>query len=122
MLSGGLSGATTMLFVYPLDLTRTKLSADVGAKKQYSGIIDCVRQTTRQSGFRGNYKGLGVSLIEITPYTGLSLGGYEYFKHLLPNDEKSQSSWWFTIRKLGVGWLSGLTGSLLCYPMDTVKR
>lgn len=122
MLSGGLSGATTMLVVYPLDLTRTRLSADVSTKKQYSGILDCLRQTTRQHGFQGNYRGLLISIIEITPYMALSMGGYEYFKRLLPSDEKSQSSWWFSIQKLGVGWLSGLTGSLVCYPMDTVKR
>lgn len=122
MLSGGLSGATTMLFVYPLDLTRTRLSADVGAKKQYSGILDCLRQTTRQHGLRGNYRGLLMSIVEITPYMALSMGGYEYFKRLLPSDEKSQSPLWFTLQKLGVGWLSGMTGSLVCYPMDTIKR
>lgn len=122
MLSGGLSGATTALVVYPLDLTRTRLSADVGVTRQYSGIIDCVVKTTKQHGILGNYRGLLVSLLEITPYTGLSLGGYEYFKHFLPSDEKSQSSWWFQIQKLGVGWVSGLTGSLVCYPLDTIKR
>merc|ERR1711879_187072 len=91
-------------------------------KKQYSGILDCLRQTTKQHGLKGNYRGLFISVLEITPYMALSMGGYEYFKRLLPNTEQSQSSWWFSMQKLGVGWLSGMTGSLLCYPMDTVKR
>lgn len=114
MLSGAMSGALPTLLVYPLDLTRTKLSADVGVSRQYAGIVDCIRQTTRRHGWRGNYRGLLVSLLEIMPYTALSMGGYEYFKRLVPSDDP--------LRKFGIGWASGLVGSLVCYPLDTVKR
>jgi len=122
LLSGGMSGAVTMLIVYPFDLTRTVLAADVGATRQYIGIVDCMRQTTRQHGWRGHYRGLLVSLLEITPYTGLSMGGYEYFKRLLPSDDAARASWWLQAQRVGVGSLSGLAASLFCYPMDTVKR
>mmetsp|Transcript_74063 Transcript_74063/g.214570 ORF Transcript_74063/g.214570 Transcript_74063/m.214570 type:complete len:305 (+) Transcript_74063:100-1014(+) len=122
MLSGAMSGALTSFVVFPLDLTRTKLAADVGAHRQFSGIIDCVRQTTRQHGWRGNYRGLFVSVLEITPYTALTMGGYEYFKRLLPAESDGEGSVLGVLRKVGVGWITGLVGSLVCYPLDTVKR
>jgi len=120
MLSGALSGALTLSVVYPLDLTRTKLTADMGGERHFSGIVDCIRQTTRKHGWLGNYRGFVVSVAEIAPYTALSLGGYEYFKRLLPVE--GEEDWLGWARKAGVGWASGLTGSLVCYPLDTVKR
>mmetsp|Transcript_19596 Transcript_19596/g.42823 ORF Transcript_19596/g.42823 Transcript_19596/m.42823 type:complete len:310 (-) Transcript_19596:93-1022(-) len=123
MLSAGLSGGITALALYPLDLVRTKLAADVGAKRQYSGVVCCLRQTFTQHGLRGLYRGVLVSVAEISPYTALSMGGYEYFKRTLPTSEASQSAlWWQQMQKVGVGWLVGLVASLTCYPLDTVKR
>jgi hypothetical protein len=103
-------------------------------------------------GPRGLYRGLGISLLEITPYT-ISFGGYEWLKGLSPPpadgaagvptqppcprirnvymtdhpprcrragaDEPALVWVW---RRLGCGWVAGLSGSLACYPMDTVKR
>lgn len=42
--SGGAAGATSLLFVYPLDFARTRLAADVGSKgsRQFSGLLNCV--------------------------------------------------------------------------------
>ena len=68
------------------------------------------------------YKGLLISLIEITPYTAIAMGGYEFLKTRLPSDEKFASSWLSTAATLGCGWVAGICGSLVCYPMDTVKR
>jgi solute carrier family 25 (adenine nucleotide translocator) protein 4/5/6/31 len=123
--SGAASGFTTMLIVYPLDLIRTQLSVDTTAtagKKLYNGMFDCMKKTVQVDGVPGLYKGLLISLIEITPYTAIAMGGYEYFKAQLPADEDFTSSWNSTMAKLGCGWVAGLCGSLFCYPMDTVKR
>ncbi len=48
-MAGGAAGATSSLFVYPLDFARTRLSADMGTgdKKQYKGLVDCIRSTIR---------------------------------------------------------------------------
>lgn len=42
--SGGAAGATSLLFVYPLDFARTRLAADLGAKgnRQFNGLLNCV--------------------------------------------------------------------------------
>lgn len=65
---GGLSGVATIVPIYPLDLARTRLTADVRSKRMYKGLFDCLKQTFNNEGFIGLYKGLGVSVFGIIPY------------------------------------------------------
>lgn len=47
MASGGAAGATSMCFMYPLDLARTKLAVDVGRsdnERQFRHLTDCLRK------------------------------------------------------------------------------
>jgi solute carrier family 25 (adenine nucleotide translocator) protein 4/5/6/31 len=67
-LSGGLAGGVSLCFVYPLDLIRTRLAADVvieggcrvGAR-EFKGVVDCGRRIYGRAGVRGLYCGFGVS-------------------------------------------------------------
>ena len=45
MATGGASGATNLLFIYPLDFARVRLAADIGKKadRQFSGVFDCLK-------------------------------------------------------------------------------
>jgi len=48
--SGGAAGATSLIFVYPLDFARTRLAADVGktaADRQFTGLVDCLKKSRR---------------------------------------------------------------------------
>lgn len=44
------------------------------------------------------------------------IGGFEYFKRKIPEEHNTP------ITKLLVGWSVGVVGSLVCFPIDTVKR
>lgn len=116
--SGGLSGATTVLVCHPLDLLRTRMAADLRPenKRLHTHILSSGRQVVRAEGVLGLYKGLVISVVEITPYVTISLGGYNHLKTLVPEQYDNVGV------KLLLGWVSGLSGSLTCYPMDTVKR
>src|ERR1700733_1703463 len=61
--SGGAAGATSLLFVYPLDFARTRLAADVGSKgsRQFTGLLNCVSIIYKKAGLGGLYKGFSVS-------------------------------------------------------------
>lgn len=53
--SGGLAGATTISFLYPLGFMRTRLATDVGAKGERiypAGMRDVVRKIWASDGFR----------------------------------------------------------------------
>lgn len=124
LLSGALSGGTTMLVTYPLDLIRTRMSADLtlARSKDSRNMAAAFRAAVQRDGWRGLYRGLGVSMVEIMPYIALSFGGYEFLKSQLPQDKASTEAWWHDWVKLGAGWCSGVSASLFCYPLDTVKR
>lgn len=126
MVAGAMSGFATVLVTYPLDLVRTRMSADVRATGSYpggaagssraAGITAALRTVVQRDGATGLYRGLFVSAAEITPYLAISLGGYEYFKARLPAEHDGAST------KLVLAWGVGTVASLLCFPIDTVKR
>jgi solute carrier family 25 (adenine nucleotide translocator) protein 4/5/6/31 len=119
MLSGALAGGSAMLVVYPLDLARTRLSVHVG-QSAGSGMMRLIGETWRAQGRRGIYRGMGISLLEIMPYTAVAMGGYEFLKGQIPADGAGGGA--TELKKLGAGWVSGVSASLICYPLDTVKR
>ena len=48
--AGGAAGATSLTVVYPLEFAYTRLAADVGAKKQFNGLLDVVKQIRAKEG------------------------------------------------------------------------
>jgi len=114
--AGASSGAMTAMIVFPLDLLRTRLSADLN--QSYFGAVDLVQKTVKTQGLGGFYQGFWISIIEITPYTAISLGGFAFLKQKFGNDDGSRE----VLKKLSIGYISGVTASLFCYPMDTLKR
>jgi solute carrier family 25 (adenine nucleotide translocator) protein 4/5/6/31 len=56
--SGGMAGASSLLFVYPLDFARTRLAADIGkgaSDRQFNGLVDCVGKIFKSDGPKGLY-------------------------------------------------------------------
>ncbi|KAJ2665687.1 hypothetical protein IWW48_000138 [Coemansia sp. RSA 1200] len=62
MLSGGLAGATSLFFLYPLQLVRTKLALDVSTddNRMFPGF-ECITSVIKQDGILGLYRGYGMS-------------------------------------------------------------
>jgi len=53
LLSGGLSGVTSLTFVYPLDFARTRLGVDLGRgleDRQFKGLTDCLVKILKSDG------------------------------------------------------------------------
>ena len=77
LLSGGLAGSFSLIFVYPLDFARTRLGADIGkeaGERQFNGLFDCCRQIMKKDGIAGLYQGFGVSVIGIFTYRAFYFG------------------------------------------------
>eukprot|EP00124_Ichthyophonus_hoferi_P005558 Ihof_evm2s837 gene=Ihof_evmTU2s837 len=79
ILSGGFAGATTGFIVYPIDMARTRLAADVGtgAGRQYNGLVDCCKKITKSDGPRGLYRGFVISSVGYFVYRGLYFGCFD---------------------------------------------
>ncbi|OMH83337.1 Mitochondrial substrate carrier family protein ancA [Zancudomyces culisetae] len=121
MASGGLAGATSLLFVYPLDFARTRMAVDVGtgANHQFHGLGHCISTIYKKSGIDGLYQGFGVSVVGIIVYRAAYFGGYDTLKSVLfPENTKRPGFFasWLVAQTVTV--ISGL----ISYPLDTVRR
>lgn len=65
LLAGGLGGGVACAVAYPLDLVRTRLSAQMGGEAQYSGVWNALRTIAATDGLYGLYKGLGATLCQV---------------------------------------------------------
>jgi solute carrier family 25 (adenine nucleotide translocator) protein 4/5/6/31 len=120
MACGGLSGISTILPVYPMDLARTRLTADIASKRQYTGLIDCLSRTAKNEGIFGLYKGLFISLAGIIPYLAISLALYDTLKDAT---KKSKSRFWSSpFGLVTLGSVAAVVSQTVAYPMDTVRR
>lgn len=120
MASGGAAGATSLLVVYPLDFARTRLAVDVGSGKarEFTGTIDCILKTAKQSGWGkgGVYNGFVVSCVGIVFYRGAYFGLYDT---ILEQDFMKTGGF---LVKFSVGYSVTVVAGLLSYPLDTIRR
>lgn len=124
MACGALSGVSTIVPIYPMDLARTRLTVDVAPVRRYRGLFDCLSKTYGSNGLRGLYQGLGISLAGIVPYLAISLSLYDTLKdavHRIENPAlraRAESPFGLFL----MGSFSALLSQTMAYPMDTVRR
>lgn len=118
--SGGAAGATSLLFVYPLDFARTRLAADVGkgSSRMYTGLTNCISTIFKSDGFKGLYQGFGVSVGGIIVYRAAFFGGYDTLRDVALADPKNAPVWQKWLVAQTVTTLAGV----ISYPFDTVRR
>lgn len=118
LLGGGLAGVTAASATYPLDLVRTRLTAQRNVI-YYKGIFHALRTITKEEGFLGLYKGLGPTLLGVGPNLAISFSVYDtarsYWQLHRPEDSTVLAS-------LACGSLSGVASSTVAYPLDLVRR
>jgi len=120
--AGSLAAATTITTIYPMDLARVRLMADSKVDMTYKGLFDCWTKTAAaEGGVRALYKGLGVALIGIVPYSAIAFSSYDLFKQQLSVDPLVQRQWWFPWAKLAAGACAGLVAQTLTFPLDTIR-
>jgi solute carrier family 25 (adenine nucleotide translocator) protein 4/5/6/31 len=118
--SGGAAGATSLLFVYPLDFARTRLAADVGKgdARQFTGLGNCISTIYKSDGMKGLYGGFGVSVGGIIVYRAAFFGGYDTAKQVLLKDPKNAPFW----QNWMVAQVVTTAAGVISYPFDTVRR
>lgn len=70
----------------------------------------------RNEGFRGFFKGNGVNIVRIAPFSAFEFFFYEFYKQKLFSGDSS-NNW----AKLVCGGITGMTASTLTYPLDLIR-
>lgn len=128
MAAGGLTGGINIIFVYPTEFVKTQLQLDTprivyhqrhtmlskqlqplgtavghSTVKTYSGSVDVVRQTLRQRGVTGLYKGVQVLLTGTIPTYALRFGTFDFLKSQMTGGRGLLSSGQRMVCGLGAG-------------------
>lgn len=68
LLAGGISGSVSWLSTYPVDVIKSRLQADgVGGVVRYHSILDCVRKSYCEEGWKVFTRGLTSTLLRAFP-------------------------------------------------------
>jgi len=119
ILSGGMAGTMSLLFVYSLDYARTRLANDAkgkGGERQFNGLIDVYTKTLKSDGIQGLYRGFAISAVGIFIYRGMYFGLFDTLKPILLGDSPNVSLSFL------LGWGVTITAGLMSYPIDTIRR
>ena len=122
MASGGAAGATSLMFVYPLDFARTRLAADVGkgkgGEREFTGLNDCISKIYKSDGPKGLYRGFGISVIGIIFYRAAYFGMFDTGKVFFFEDMKKAN----ILMVWAFAQFVTVSAGIFSYPLDTVRR
>lgn len=85
-ISASVAGIFSWLVVYPFDVIKARLQLDIGRQK-YPSTWHCIRETWKEGGIRGFFRGLSYTLIRAGPVAATILPIYDIIKAIL--DENS---------------------------------
>eukprot|EP00300_Choanocystis_sp_HF-7_P041832 c8617_g1_i1.p2 GENE.c8617_g1_i1~~c8617_g1_i1.p2 ORF type:complete len:303 (+),score=56.20 c8617_g1_i1:152-1060(+) len=120
LLFGGIASCIAEVITLPVDVvkTRLQLQGQLGAQKQYSGLVDCIVQTGRKEGFKAFFKGLAPALLRQSTYGSLRYGLYTPIKGILGLGTDANPPLW---KKIVAGAAAGAISSAVCNPTDLIK-
>ncbi|KAF8394927.1 hypothetical protein HHK36_018866 [Tetracentron sinense] len=113
LVAGACAGMTSTLVTYPLDVLRLRLAVEPGCRTMSEVALNMLRD----EGIASFYNGLGPSLLGIAPYIAVNFCIFDLVKKSLP--EKYQKR---TETSLATALVSATLATLMCYPLDTVRR
>ncbi|KAI1302051.1 solute carrier family 25 member 42 [Xylaria venustula] len=125
---GGIAGITSVVFTYPLDIVRTRLSIQTASfaalgdvhKDKLPGMWTTMAVMYKsEGGMAALYRGIIPTVAGVAPYVGLNFMTYEFVrKYLTPEGDQNPSA----ARKLLAGAISGAVAQTCTYPFDVLRR
>lgn len=113
-IAGALAGIAQSPICGPIELAKTRMQLqELGTR--FSGPIHCLKHTYQHEGYRGVFKGLGVTFLREMPSFGVYFLTYEAMTRMSGNDPIS------TPYMLLAGGLAGTASWVISYPLDVVK-
>lgn len=113
LVAGACAGMTSTLVTYPLDVLRLRLAVEPG----YKSMSQVALNMLREEGVASFYSGLGPSLLGIAPYIAMNFCLFDLVKKSLPEKYQKRPE-----TSLATALVSATLATLMCYPLDTVRR
>ncbi|KAI4355648.1 hypothetical protein L6164_004398 [Bauhinia variegata] len=120
---GGIgTGALQSLLLSPVELVKIRLQLQNKGQltEFHKGPVTVAKNIWRTEGFRGIYRGLGITVLRDAPSHGFYFFTYEYMRERLhPGCRKNCQESLNTM--LIAGGLAGVASWICCYPLDVIK-
>lgn len=114
-LAGASAGFAQTPVLSPIELAKTRLQLMSSSESTCHGPMQCLRNIYKQEGYRGIFKGLGVTFLREGPSYGVYFVTYEM---LTRTPSKQPIS---TLHMLLAGGLAGTASWVISYPIDVIK-
>lgn len=89
LMAGGLSGISSWVATYPIDVVKSRFQADeTGRKRKYHSMVDCVRKTYRSGGLSAFSQGLTATILRAFPTNAATFATVTVTLRLARNREK----------------------------------
>ncbi|CAI9776154.1 unnamed protein product [Fraxinus pennsylvanica] len=127
--AGMISNLVSCLYFVPLDVICQRLMVQgLPGSTPCSGPFDVVRKVIATEGFRGMYRGFGLTAITQSPASALWWGAYGAAQHIIwrsvgykDDSEKKPSHVEMITVQATAGMTAGACSSIITTPIDTVK-
>jgi len=117
-LIGGISGVSTLLFIYPIDHAIMRKDDTGLGIRRYKGTIDCLTKLYKSEELAGLYKGFVVSAVGTFLYEACKLGGYDTAKKFFWKDFDKAGF----LTRLLLAQVVTLIATSVSYPFHIVKN
>ncbi|XP_014214384.1 mitochondrial thiamine pyrophosphate carrier-like [Copidosoma floridanum] len=124
-ISGATAGCCATMITFPLDIIRTRLIAQSSQNIAYMGTLHSCKTIYKTESFKGFFRGLLPSLLQIAPHVGLQFETYEIikdFKFLPHNEDVHHHKQVGIVNSLVAGCIAGLVAKTIVYPLDLARK
>lgn len=77
-IAGGLAGANSWLFTYPIDYIKTVIQSQDLHNLRYKGALHCAIDQFKKEGYRAFFKGFTITILRSFPVNGVSFLSFEW--------------------------------------------
>ncbi|CAH9070296.1 unnamed protein product [Cuscuta epithymum] len=113
--AGAFAAMVSRTFVAPLE----RLKLEYMVRGEQKKLFDLIGTIAASQGIKGFWKGNFVNILRTAPFKAINFYSYEKYKDLLIKDSGNPEANNFEMFVAGAA--AGITATVLCIPMDTVR-
>ncbi|KAJ8619178.1 hypothetical protein MRB53_015364 [Persea americana] len=113
--SGAVAAMVSRTFVAPLE----RLKLEYIVRGEQKNLLELIQTIAVSQGLKGFWKGNFVNILRTAPFKAVNFYAYDtYRKHLLKMSGNEETS---NFERFLAGAAAGITATILCLPMDTIR-
>jgi len=114
--AGAIAGIVSRSVTSPLE--RLKVMKQVQSQNdKFNGIGKALVRMYREDGLRGFWRGNGANIIRVAPMSAIQFAAFAKYKKLMSGNTQEIT----LFETFCAGALSGMTASIICYPLDFMR-